>query len=461
MQILLIYGRWKMNTPSEDIKDVALQSTKIKKRIITVLDAITEAPSGSLLNATGNRHQAKAAYRMLSNKRFEIEEIKKTYAEATISRVAEHDTVLLIQDTTTNNLNTHTKTEGLGYCDNVNKGVLVHTCMAASPEGVSLGILVQKTATRPQKKDTSATKSEKKKRPIEDKESYRWIETLNEANLLIPPTVNAINICDREGDFYEFYASAVASGYKVLVRIVHNRIIQEHQKTLDYIKAMPSCGIIETIIPRDTRNGKKARKATLEISYGPITFKKPYIRKESNLPAEITATAVHVVEKDPPEGARAIEWFLLTTETVNSFDDAVKIVQYYVQRWKIERFHYVLKEGCNVEKVQEREFERQCSMIFLYSMVAIYIMALTYISRIAPSTDCSVMFDEDEWKILYCAANKTNKAPDSPYTIKEAVRYLAKLGGFAGAPSDGEPGVKVIWRGLSVLYTLVEYRNYL
>lgn len=66
-----------MNTPSEDLKDVGLQSTKLKKRLTMVLDAITENPAGSILIASGNRHQAKAAYRMLSNNRFKIDEVKK------------------------------------------------------------------------------------------------------------------------------------------------------------------------------------------------------------------------------------------------------------------------------------------------------------------------------------------------------------------------------------------------
>ena len=443
------------------MKNIKLQSTKLKKRLELTLDVLTEHPAGSILSASGNRSQAKAAYRMLSNNHFDIKEVKKTYAEATVARIAEQETVLLIQDTTTNNLNTHKKTQGLGYCDEFNKGILLHNCLAITTEGVSLGILSQQTHTRPQKKDP-ATKSEKRQRPIEEKESYRWIEALNEANALIPPTVNAVNICDREGDFYEFYASAAASGYKVLVRLTHDRIIQDHQKALDYIKSVPYCGNIVTKIPRDTRNNKKSRMASLDISYSTITFKKPAaLRSKAPLPAEITATAIHVIENEPPEGVEAIEWFLITTETVNNFEDAVRMVQYYVQRWKIERFHYVLKEGCEVEKVQERSFERQSSMIFLLSMVAVYIMSLTYMARTTPDTGCDAMFNEDEWKILYCAANKTKQKPETPYTIKEAVQYLARLGGFAGAPSDGDPGAKVIWRGLKALYTLLEYHEYL
>ena len=450
----------QMNTPSEDVKDANL-STKLKKRLTKVLDVLTQHPLSSILSAAGNRCQAKAAYRMLSNNRFDIEEVNKAYANATVERIAEHETVLLIQDTTTNNLNGHKETVGLGYCDEFNKGTLVHTCLAETPDGVPLGILAQKIYTRAEKKDTSATKEEKKLWPIEKKESYKWIEILKESHSLIPESVKAITVCDRESDFYEFYASAVSSDYKVIVRLVQNRIIQDHQKSLDYMRSMPACGTIETIIPRDTRNGRKSRKAVLEVSFDSITLQKPKRRTEAHIPMAITANAVHVVEKEPPEGVEAIEWFLLTTEAVNNFDDAVRIVEYYVQRWKIERFHYVLKEGCEVEKVQERTFERQSALISLYSMIAIYIMALTYLSRIAPDTDCGAIFDEDEWKLLYRAANKTNQAPETSYSINIAVRYLAKLGGFAGAPSDGAPGTKVIWRGLKVLYTLLEYLEYI
>jgi hypothetical protein len=114
-----------------------------------------------------------------------------------------------------------------------------------------------------------------------------------------------------------------------------------------------------------------------------------------------------------------------------------------------------------VEKIQERSFERQASLIVLYTMVAIYIMALTYLGRETPDAPCSALFDEDDWKMLYCAANKTRQVPDKPYSLREAVRYLGKLGSHAGSPSDGDPGVKVIWRGLIVLYTLLEYKGIL
>jgi hypothetical protein len=134
-------------------------------------------------------------------------------------------------------------------------------------------------------------------------------------------------------------------------------------------------------------------------------------------------------------------------------------VGYYIQRWKIERFHYVLKSGCEIEELQERNMEKMKALILMYSVIAVFIMNLTYIARIHPELPCTVLFEDGEWKILYCAAHRTKKVPDRPYTIKEAADYAGRLGGPKRAPSDGPPGVKTIWAGLQKLYTLLGYRE--
>ncbi|MDR2784981.1 MAG: hypothetical protein LBB83_03595 [Treponema sp.] len=84
---------------------------------------------------------------------------------------------------------------------------------------------------------------------------------------------------------------------------------------------------------------------------------------------------------------------------------------------------------------------------------------MTYAARLTPELPCSCFLGEDEWKLLYCAANKPRKEPKKPYTIKEAVDYLGWLGGPKRAPGDGPPGVKTIWIGLMKLYILLAYRQ--
>jgi hypothetical protein len=38
--------------------------------------------------------------------------------------------------------------------------------------------------------------------------------------------------------------------------------------------------------------------------------------------------------------------------------------------------------------------------------------------------------------------------------LRQAVRWIAKLGGFLGRKGDGEPGITAIWRGLQRLYDM-------
>ena len=73
-----------------------------------------------------------------------------------------------------------------------------------------------------------------------------------------------------------------------------------------------------------------------------------------------------------------IEWFLMTNEPVETLEAAYERVCYYMQRWKIERFHYVLKSGCAVEKLQERDMDKTTLLVLMYSVIAVMIMNMTY-----------------------------------------------------------------------------------
>ena len=158
----------------------------------------------------------------------------------------------------------------------------------------------------------------------------------------------------------------------------------------------------------------------------------------------------------PPQGVSPIRWVLITDLAVNSLEDAVKMVKWYVQRWKIERFHYVLKSGCNIDDLQLGTGTRLENAIAIYSVIAWKILNLTYESRENPTEDCGYIFKVHEWEALYCFINKTPIPPTKVPTLYEVVLMVAKLGGFLGRKSDGVPGVKVIWRGLARLHDIAE-----
>ena len=97
-----------------------------------------------------------------------------------------------------------------------------------------------------------------------------------------------------------------------------------------------------------------------------------------------------------------------------------KLIECYAHRWKIERFHYILKSGCKIEKNQAREYERLQFLTLLYSVIAKQILNLTYLGKICPKLSSEVVFDEDKWKIIHCCAGTTKEIPQT-YTIKEAL----------------------------------------
>ena len=132
---------------------------------------------------------------------------------------------------------------------------------------------------------------------------------------------------------------------------------------------------------------------------------------------------------------------------MTSLEQAVEIVEAYAQRWKVERYHYVLKSGCRVEDLQLESADRLERALALYNVVAWRLLYMTYIARIEPDLPCTAVLEEEEWQALF-VIGAAQPLPKEPPTVREAVRLIATLGGFLGRKGDGEPGVKTLWTGL-------------
>jgi hypothetical protein len=447
----------------EEFAELDFHSVRLEDRFSKAMETLMKQPDKSILYSSENRSEAKAIYRMLGNKAYYREEIARAHRAATIRRMSEYGgTILAVQDTTGVNYNNHLKTEGIGYISDKTLGVNIHSCLAVSADGLVLGVLNQSDYNRSEPKDESATHDSKKTRPIEEKESFRWLETLERSTADIPNDIKVITVCDREGDMYEFFAKAVSINKPFLIRIVQNRMTVENKRILDEIKKKRPQGRVGVTIPRDSRNGIPQREAVLQLRYAAFQVKRPHILNPvKTVPGSVDITVIYAKEEHPPKGNKPIEWFLATSESVTSFEEAYRYVGYYIQRWKIERFHYVLKSGCAIEKIQERSIEKTTALILMYSIIAVMIMNMTYMGRLKPDVPCSVLLETEEWQLLYRVANKTKTVPKKPYSMTDAINYLGWLGGPKRAPSDGPPGVKTIWIGLMKLYILLAYKEYL
>ena len=367
----------------------------------------------------------------------------------TIERMKAHPLVLQIQDTSALDFTTHKSTKGLGpyATDPKTLGLLMHSVLAVTPDGVPLGVLYQNIWSRANYPSQKRTK--RHKLPIEEKESFKWLKAMEECSRSIPKSIQTVTVADREADIFEFFQKAIELREHLLVRAIHNRRVSgEYQLLYEQMSNIPEMGQCLVEIPRKPEENLPPRQAKLSVHFCSVTIcagAKPVQKSDLQL------YAVFAREIEVPEGEDPIEWLLLTTIPVTNMSEATQKIEWYRERWKIERFHYTLKSGCRIEDLQLETSERLANAITLYSIIAWRLTWLTYQARVTPNLSCEVIFETHEWQALCCVVNQTNVPPSQPPTLQEAIRLIAKLGGFLGRKHDGEPGVKVLWRGLQKL----------
>ena len=90
---------------------------------------------------------------------------------------------------------------------------------------------------------------------------------------------------------------------------------------------------------------------------------------------------VRVWEVDPPEGEERLEWFLLTNEPVETFEDAYRVVGWYECRWIVEEYHKGMKTGCKIESPQFTTEAGLKPTIALLSIVTLTLLKMRDASR--------------------------------------------------------------------------------
>jgi hypothetical protein len=461
--IAILKGRASEMGKYKDYIKSKFGDLRLSKRLVKLLEQLSGNPEARISAACKDSYQAKAAYRFLANDEVTDEAITEVTRDVTIANInaSKPPVILIPQDTTSINYSNLKETTGLGNIGSSKTafGIEAHSAIAISEAGEVFGLLAQKLWTRPPE-DFGKSDASRAKMPIEEKESYKWLETLESIGASFPEGTQVVHVCDREGDIYELFNKAEKEGHQYLCRRFHNRVIMEEngsKRLDDFVDALPEAGRISVHVPRDSHTNRKARNAEVTIKFGRCEIKKSdKLTGNKDLPKTIGVYVVSAVEINPPDGQEKIFWQLVTNVPTESFEDAVSRIAWYTQRWKIETFHRTLKSGCKVEELQSDSSDKLKKLIAVYSIIALEIMQLTYIARTHPDESCEICLTEDEWKILYRAANKTRKMPDKPPTIYEAVIMIAKLGGFLARKSDGFPGVTVIWRGLTSLYIVLD-----
>jgi hypothetical protein len=437
----------------------AFEDVRLGRRFCDLLRRLSEGMGGSIPFACQDWTNTKAAYRFFSNPRVEEGEILDGHFAATRCRYDESDgPILVLQDTefTYQRRNPH----AVGFTKSVNSGrdkggrlrhhavcgILMHSSLAVTQEGLPLGLAAVKFWNREKFKGTAQLKRKinPTRVPIERKESVRWLENLRQSADLLGRPERCIHIGDRESDIYELYCLTKELGTHFVVRTVVDRLAGNGDHTVSAeMLAAPSAGTLQIEVRSDE---DEMTHASLEVRFKRIRVLPPIGKQKRYPPLELTV--IHATEINSPSGRKPIVWKLLTDFEVGSFEQAVEKIRWYAMRWKIEVFHKILKSGCRAEDAKLRAADRLVNLVAVFCIVSWRVMWLTMMARTAPRAPPTIALTLPEIAILDRLVSNAGNGGAKPGTLQLYLTKLARLGGYLARASDPPPGNIVVWRGL-------------
>jgi hypothetical protein len=437
-------------------------------RLVEVLLAVAQRPGRSLPEQCEDPAALKAAYRLLGSQSLLADEILKSAAQSSVSRLrrqAQGEILLAVQDTTTLNFSTHAAMEGrgpIGNSGNSSKvtGFHAHTTLLLGEKDVVHGLLECEVYARDQAAQQQRKKGERNRQPAAEKESQRWVRSLHHSAQLcaqLPHLGGVINIADREADMYEWLVEAKRLNlehegrFHVLVRAQHDRVLQDTETRLwAHLQEQPAqvCWSLQLPAAKGI-HGRQERH--VEALWQKVTLAAPAHQKKYQGHEEPVAVEVIIVrEPAPPPGAQPLEWVLLTSWPIASVQEAQRVVGWYARRWQIEVMHRVWKSGCKVEQRRFQQMRAAQVMMVLDLLSAVMLMGLVGLSRHDPEANAQEWLSAQQCAVLSRHFERQAKGIGigKPLTIGQSVRWIAQLGGHRGAPSSPPPGADTLWRGM-------------
>jgi hypothetical protein len=467
----------ELETQGADFGDERLDA-----RYQILLEQLSDKPSLSIPAACGGQAETAAAYRFFDNEKTSPAKVLAPHRNATLDRIRAERVVIAAQDTTEVDLTRKQEKVGGPLDAGSRWGLFVHPILVMTPERVPLGVVNADLWSRDPKeleKSAQQRKKERRKKPFEEKESYRWFEGYETACQIAieAPDTKVISVSDSEGDIYECFLAGARDDVKRadwIVRANHvdralakedpeptetgeEALTEENQNLLQLLACQAPLGKMTVQVSQrdaaldDSRNRQQARAGrTAEMTVRSVRTLLNSPHRPGEPLAPVYVNAVLVREENPPEGEAPIEWLLLTSLPIGTFAEACQVASYYACRWEIEVFFRVLKSGCKIEELQFEREDRLQVCLAMYLIAAWRVLYVLKLGRACPDLGCDAVFTEAEWKSVYVIAKQT-AAPKSPPRLAEIVPLIASLGGYLGRKHDGPAGPKTMWIGLQRL----------
>lgn len=434
-----------------------LGDARLAKRLVSIAALKSTQPTEPFLKcADGRSADVQGYYRFIEHPdkdSVNMAGILRAHVERTVKRLRGHRRVLCPQDSTDLDF-----TQLEDSCADLGRtgknqhgaqsyGLRLHSTLALDAEGLPLGIVAGECLAREFREGVN--RNARKELPIEEKESYRWLKSVMACEDIADqlPGVKMVCMADREGDIFEVLQHRQRTGkVEMLVRAAQNRSVGEGTHLFGKVAAMPEAGRLSITLPRrrDRRLHTVSPEVELSIRFAAVVIPLPKGRKlPDKTPVDVWI--VHALEDNPPPDTSPIEWRLISSEPVGSFERACQCVREYGYRWRIEEWHKVLKSGCKVEDIIAGNALTIERIVAINMVIAWRIMLMTLLGRKCPNLPPGVLFSDIELKILTCFAKRDRYEP--PDTLHQAVVLMAMLGGYRNRKRDPPPGNKVLWRG--------------
>jgi hypothetical protein len=398
--------------------------------------------------AGGDRAKIVQYGRLLDNEKVSLEALLTGWGEQTaVAAAGRH--VLAIQDTSEINFKTKAgRRRGLGEIGKgTGHGLLLHAMVAVDADSdACLGLVAGKIWTRQGRVTVPHDK-----RPLDQKESGRWVSTANRAKQVLSAAAMVTVIDDREGDLYAKWAGVSASNFHLLTRSMHDRVLADGASMYATAAGWP---VVDTLtIDVVARADRPARKAKLALRFGRVTLKRPQgVSRE--LSKTVDLTLIEVAEVDPPAGVDPLHWYLLTTHDVSDLASVWQIVSWYKKRWIIEQLFRLIKtQGLQLEDSRVETAERLLKLTAIAAKAAILTLQLVQARDGRSAEPASNAFNKEQIELLaalatkYEGRTKLQSNPHPPQSLAWASWIIARLGGWDGYPRT-KPGPITMRHGL-------------
>lgn len=311
-----------------------------------------------------------AAYRLCDNPKTDAAGVLRPHHDATLGRVRAEAVVIVAQDTSELELTRTQERVGRPLNDASRPGLFLHASLALAPGRVPLGLVAAKMWSRDRDafaRSPAQERRARKAKPIEGKESVRWLEGYRDTCVLADaaPATTVVAVSDSEGDIYECPQAGELGAAKYIVRACQDRTVldAEHPLLRQTLVCQAALGTVKSRVRKraaSTGDASKKRKQAREARTAKLTVRsaRVLLRGPDRPGGKRPNRYVNVVlarEERPPAGEEPIEWILWTSLPVQTFDRAARVLDYYGGRWEIEIYFRTLKSGCGIEELR---FER-------------------------------------------------------------------------------------------------------